>query len=151
MLGWLAAYKYVTPTSQVGMAFVWVCVRNRQEKLPQLLVSSSLDESKNSPTTKSENSATNNNYLFTQPRSACRLPIGLLSSLPFEFTFILNHKKVNMNSFSNCQIDICWICIHNFSSVNSISNKISTRHTPLTKYIMRERFRQKWCKNKSRK
>ena len=34
-------------------------MRNRQEKLPQLLVSSSLDESKNSPTTKSENSATN--------------------------------------------------------------------------------------------
>jgi len=55
MLGWLAAYKYVPPTLQVGMAFVWEI----EIKLPQLLVSSSLDESKNSATTKSKNSATN--------------------------------------------------------------------------------------------
>ena len=54
MLGWLAAYKYVSPTPQVGMA-----LRNKPEKLSQLLVSSSLDESKNSATSKSENSATN--------------------------------------------------------------------------------------------
>ena len=31
--------------------------------------------------------------------------------------------------------------VSTISRVNSISNKISTRHTPLTKYIMRERFR----------
>ena len=59
MLGWLAAYKYVFPAPQVGMAFVWVCVRNKPEKLTQLLLSSSLDESKNSATTKSANSVTN--------------------------------------------------------------------------------------------
>ena len=59
MLGWLAAYKYVSPTPQVGMAFVWVCVRNKTRKLSQLLVSSSLDESKNSAATKSESSTTN--------------------------------------------------------------------------------------------
>ena len=54
MLGWLAAYKYVPPTPQVVMAF-----GNKTKKLLQLLVSSSLDESKNSTTIKSKNSATN--------------------------------------------------------------------------------------------
>ena len=54
MLGWLAAYKYIPPTPQIGMA-----LRNKPEKLPQLLVSSTLDESKNFATTKSKNSATN--------------------------------------------------------------------------------------------
>jgi hypothetical protein len=37
-------------------------VRNKPEKLSQLLVSSSLDESKDSATTKSANPATNTDY-----------------------------------------------------------------------------------------
>jgi hypothetical protein len=58
MLGWLAVYKYVTPTPQVGMAlyeFVWEI----NQKIAPTLVSSSLDESKDSATTKSANPATN--------------------------------------------------------------------------------------------
>jgi hypothetical protein len=60
MLGWLAAYKYVTPTPQVGMVlfeFVWE-INQKIIPTPSVILSS-LDESKDSATTKSANPATN--------------------------------------------------------------------------------------------
>lgn len=45
-------------------------------------------------------------YLLAQPRSASRIPVWLLSFLPFQFTFILDNGVVKIFSFSICQTKI---------------------------------------------